>query len=183
MVVGIPLMKGWGPKELLDSKVGIPANRLAEHLKEHGGSSMGLGLQESLERLQKTLDDYRFWGHVPDAGVPLTRDAAEQRAKWFLFTKYNNKRVRLGQSSKDYDYSANETLMKAADVLSYYLTPDGDKVVLRFTQGQEFEPQIRLEGYALQPMPGEVKCAVCALLGLVGATLQENGKSYVINAP
>ena len=176
-----PLLPGKGPPELREARVGATACNLAEYIREKTGPETGAGLLKSLERLLGSLNAYRFRGYVPAKGVPLTLDAAEQQAKWFLFTKYGNARVRLGLSSNDYDYRVSEMLLKAADALSYYLEPNGDKIVVRFLLGHNLESQIKLEGYKISPMPEEVKDAISALLGLVGAEIVPNGNSYVIS--
>jgi len=182
-IKGIAIMPGYGPSELRDAKVGVPANGLAEYLKRESGPEIGLDLVESLKRLQNALDDYRFRAHVPAEPSLVTLDVATQQMKWFLHGKYKNTRTRAGLSSSGDDYFTCDALFKAADTLSYYLEPLGDKVVVRFLRGLKYESQIKMEGHMMRPVPDEVKNAVVALLGLAGAELLPNGSSYMISIP
>lgn len=171
------------PSEMRDARVGAPASGLARYIDRECGPAMGLDLTGSLKRISGILNSYLSRGLVPPLANLVTLDVANQRVKAMLGTEWGNTRIRLGMSSPDYDYVVSNTLLAVADTLSYYVEPDGDRVKVRFTQGPNFESQIKMEGHTLIPMDDEVKSAVCALLGLVGAQLLPNGTSYAISVP
>ena len=182
-IKGIAIMPGTGPSELRDAKVGIPASRLSEYIFREGGPALGLSHTASLQRICDALDAYLADGRMPAKAKLVSLDVAIQNVKGDILGKYRNARIRLGPSSSYLDYQVSETLLMAADALSYYVEPNGDKVVVRFLQGPNSESQIKVEGHAKMQMPDEVKGAVSALLGLVGAEIVPNGNSYAISDP